>query len=456
MGKPPHDGDAGALCRIALPLACAYVAETIMSVGNLMIVGRLGAGPLAGVGLASNLLLYLLVVGMDVVGIVSVLLAEAHGRGDREDLSNTLGQGLWLATLVSMPGMVLCWILPQILRLSGEAREVVQQTVLYLHPAVWCVLPTLWTAVLRSFLAVVGRTRPIMLISVVSVGIDLLICYLLVLGRLDRLGIGVAGAGYARSIASTLALIALVAYVSRCTEIRQFRPFRGLTRIHPKRWLEILKLGLPAAGFTLAENGLFSAVGVLMGLVGTSALAASQIGLSAIEPGVMMAFAMGDAATVRIGLWAGRGDIRGVKKAAHSAFILGTVLMCAVGVILWTNARKITSLFIDAGDPANHEVVRLTLVFLSIAAVFQVLDGLQIIATRALWGIKDTVTPVWVAILCFWFVGVGGGCILTFSLKRGSSGLWWGLATGLATAALLLVWRFEASVDRMNAGGGRR
>jgi len=58
MHRPLHDGDAAALCRIALPLAGAYVAETIMSVGNLMIVGRLGAGPLAGVGLASNLLLY--------------------------------------------------------------------------------------------------------------------------------------------------------------------------------------------------------------------------------------------------------------------------------------------------------------------------------------------------------------------------------------------------------------
>ena len=64
---------------------------------------------------------------------------------------------------------------------------------------------------------------------------------------------------------------------------------------------------------------------------------------------------------------------------------------------------------------------------------------------------KDTVTPVWVAILGFWFVGIGGGCILTFSLKRGGSGLWWGLATGLATAAALLVWRFEAGVDRMQA-----
>lgn len=451
MDRPLHDGDAPALCRIALPLAGAYVAETIMSVGNVMIVGRLGAGPLAGVGLASNLLLYLLVVAMDVVGIVSVLLAEAHGRGDREHLSNTLGQGLWLAALVSIPGMTLCWILPEILRLSGEAREVVQQTALYLHPAVWCVLPTLWIAVLRSFLAVVGRTRPIVLISAVSVGIDLLICYLLVLGRRDVHGIGVAGAGYARSIASTFALIAMAAYVSRCTEMRQFCPFRGLTRIHPKSWLEILKLGLPAAGFTLAENGLFSAVGVLMGLVGTAALAASQIGLSAIEPGVMMAFAIGDAATVRIGLWAGRGDIRGIRKAAHSAFILGTVFMCVVGVILWTNARKIISLFIGASDAANHEVVRLTLVFLSIAAVFQVFDGLQIIATRALWGMKDTVTPVWVAILGFWFVGIGGGCILTFSLKRGGSGLWWGLATGLATAAALLVWRFEAGVDRMQA-----
>ena len=122
--------------------------------------------------------------------------------------------------------------------------------------------------------------------------------------------------------------------------------------------------------------------------------------------------------------------------------------MFLVSSLLWLNARKIVALFIDTSAAANSETVRLAIMFLSIAAVFQVFDGLQVIGTRILWGIRDTVTPVWVAILGFWLVGIGGGCCLTFGLKLGGSGLWWGLAIGLAVAALLLVWRFEVEVRR--------
>ena len=179
-----EQGDVRTLFEIALPLSGAYIAETAMPLGNAMIVGRLGAEALAGVGLASNLLLFLLAVGIDVVGITSVLMAESRGRGDDLDLSNTIGQGLWLATLLSIPGMILCWILPDILRASGEPNGVVEQARLYLHSAAWCVLPTFWNAVIRSFAIAVGRTRPIMFITTASVVANLLMCYVLVFGGL--------------------------------------------------------------------------------------------------------------------------------------------------------------------------------------------------------------------------------------------------------------------------------
>jgi len=249
---------------------------------------------------------------------------------------------------------------------------------------------------------------------------------------------------------SALALIAVVIYFARSSEVRHFPPFRGLVRTRPQKLWVILRLGLPAAGFTLIENGLFGAVGLLMGFLGTAALAASQIGLTAIEFGAMMAFAIGDAAVVRIGLWAGRDDPRGIIRSAHAALLLGTTVMFVLSSLLWLNAKRVVALLLDSSAAANLESVRLAVVFLSIAAVFQVFDGLQIIGTRILWGIRDAVTPVWVAVLGFWIVGIGGGCLLTFGLKLGGSGLWWGLAIGLATAAALLVWRFEVQVRRIH------
>ena len=83
-----------------------------------------------------------------------------------------------------------------------------------------------------------------------------------------------------------------------------------------------------------------------------------------------------------------------------------------------------------------------------IAAIFQVFDGLQAIASRALRGVKDTVAPLWLAGFGYWVLGVGGGCLLAFPLGLGAVGLWWGMALGLIVTGSLLAWRFVRLTGR--------
>jgi MATE family multidrug resistance protein len=83
-----------------------------------------------------------------------------------------------------------------------------------------------------------------------------------------------------------------------------------------------------------------------------------------------------------------------------------------------------------------------------IAAIFQVFDGLQAIASHALRGIKDTVAPLWLAGFGYWVLGIGGGSLLTFPLGLGVVGLWWGLACGLIVTGSLLAWRFHRLTGR--------
>jgi MATE family multidrug resistance protein len=102
----------------------------------------------------------------------------------------------------------------------------------------------------------------------------------------------------------------------------------------------------------------------------------------------------------------------------------------------------ITRVFLEPGDPGFERVSALAARLLVIVAVFQVFDGLQAIASRALRGMKDTVAPLWLAGFGYWVLGIGGGCLLTFPLGLGAEGLWWGLALGLIVTGNLLAWRF--------------
>ena len=105
--------------------------------------------------------------------------------------------------------------------------------------------------------------------------------------------------------------------------------------------------------------------------------------------------------------------------------------------------RSITAIYLDLGDAGNLATARTAVQLLVIGGVFQVFDGLQVIAAGALRGYRDTALPMMIAAFGYWGVGFAGGWSLAFPLGLGAVGLWCGLALGLATVALLLTWRLH-------------
>ena len=115
--------------------------------------------------------------------------------------------------------------------------------------------------------------------------------------------------------------------------------------------------------------------------------------------------------------------------------------MSAAAVVLWTAPEAIIAIYVDIADPANRDVVQIAWRLLAIAALFQVFDGMQVIAAGALRGYKDTMTPMLLAAFGYWGAGFAGGWLLAFPLGYGPVGLWCGLALGLAVVAILLTLR---------------
>jgi MATE family multidrug resistance protein len=117
--------------------------------------------------------------------------------------------------------------------------------------------------------------------------------------------------------------------------------------------------------------------------------------------------------------------------------------MGGAAVAFWTLPEAIVALYLDMSDPANAQVIDLAVRLLGVAAVFQVFDGVQVAASGALQGLKDTRVPMLIAIATYWGVGLTSGAWLGFSLGWGAVGFWWGLVAGLAAAAVLLGLRFH-------------
>jgi MATE family multidrug resistance protein len=266
--------------------------------------------------------------------------------------------------------------------------------------------------------------------------------YVLMFGKLGLPAYGLVGAGIASSIANTFSFVAMLGIVLLDRRFRRFYLLGHFWRADWRRFVEIFRIGLPIGSILLLEVGLFSSALYIMGLIGTAELAAHQIAVQVAATSFMVPLGIGQAATVRVGLFAGAGDADGVRRAGWTAQGLGLAFMATMAVVMWSLPTTLVGLFLDLDRTESAPVVALAVEFLTFAALFQVVDGAQTIAIGMLRGLKDTRVPAILAGIGYWGIGFPAALGLAFGAGMGGAGVWAGLALGLTAVAALQVWRF--------------
>jgi multidrug resistance protein, MATE family len=201
----------------------------------------------------------------------------------------------------------------------------------------------------------------------------------------------------------------------------------------------MVRLGAPIGFQQMLEMGVFSAIGVLMGILGTREMAAHQIALNLASLTFMVPLGVGAAAAVRVGHAAGEGDAHGVRERARTALVCGVGFMVCTGVVLLVAPRAIASLY-----TTNLPVAALAATLIPIAGVFQVFDGIQAVSAGVLRGLGDTRAPFLINLAGFWLAGFPVSIALGFYTPLGALGLWWGLVAGLIVVSVLLLARVRS------------
>ena len=290
-----------------------------------------------------------------------------------------------------------------------------------------------------------------MLISFLAVGFNIVANNALMFGRWGFPELGLVGTAYASALAFTLSFILLALYVSRL--YGRFAIFSRLRSPDPKMMRDLLVIGVPIALTLGFEVGMFSTTGFLMGLLGQAELAAQQIAMQTASVTFMVPLGLSVATSIRVGQAVGQGDRAASRRAGFTGMAMSAVFMCFTALAFWLAPHFIIGLYLDTSLTENANVVALATSFFAIAAMFQIFDGFQVSAAGALRGLKDTRVPMFITLLSYWIIGIGSGVWLCFGLGLGGRGLWFGLVLGLATAALLLSWRFYwlVSISKVDA-----
>ena len=450
---PSRGGEAMTMLRISLPIAAGFLAEMGMHLTDTIIIGRqLGSIAFSAVTVSGNILWSILFLAMAVVSIVGTLAAQSHGAGDHKTISHVVRQGFWIATVLSVPAVILGWNMAPLLHVFGQDDRVVAIANQYMQALVWSFLPYMWFTVLRNFVTALARTVSVMVVTVAAIGLNFVVVYSLVTGAFGLPAMGPRGAGFGTTLVNWAMFAALAFHVTRAEPFRGYRVFSQLERIDLSVCARIFRLGIPASGTYAIESGLFIIVQLLMGIIGIAALSANQVAYTFGGLVFMIPAAISHAAAARVGFWLGAGNLPAMRQSGFIAFGLCIPYMAMTSLFMWFFPRVIVGIFLDAGSADAASIMSIAVTLLAIGAVFQIVDGTQYIALGALRGINDTTVPFWLGLVGYWGIGLGIGYPLAFSFGWGPAGLWSGMAVGLAVTSAMLTWRFHHRSAVMLAG----
>ena len=429
--------------KLAVPLAGAQVAQAIVGFVDTLMMGHLGAESLAAGGLASSVFQLVLNTCGGFVMAVSPLAAEAYGAGQRTQVERIARQGLWLSVFIAVPMMLVISHLNGVMIHLGQAEQTVKLADGYLDYILWGFFPAIGFAMLRGYVSALSQARPVMFIVVLGTIANITGNYILGYGKWGFPRMELAGLGLASGLSFWFMFLALFLYICRNQTLRAYQFWRELQRVRPQILGRLMVVGTSIAVTIAVGYGLCTAVTFMMGNLGTETLAAHQTVYQTVLLLFMVPLGMSYAATARVGQWMGQGNRHGTRQAGNVSITAaaGFMALTAIGLVVFR--QQIIGIYLDVNDPATAGVIRLAIPMLMVAALAQLLDGIQRVAMGSLYGLQDTRAPMILSIMTFWGVGLVGGYVLGFIFNFGGIGLWIGQSIGVAVAGVIFLRRFH-------------
>jgi MATE family multidrug resistance protein len=436
------------MLRLAAPLALTELGWLSMGFVDTVMVGRLpdSATAIGAVSLGTTLFYTIGIFGSGIMLGLDTLIAQAYGAGQLEKCHRTLWNAIYLALVLSPMVMAAVLACVPLFPRFGLPVLVVAATVPFLKALIWSTLPLALYFVLRRYLQAMNIVKPVVFTLVSANLVNVLGNWTLVYGHLGAPPLGVAGSGWSTCLSRVYMVLALAVAVVYYDRKRASGLWRASRKPEWRRMRELLQLGLPAASQLLAEIGAFTLATFLVGKLGALPLAGHQIALNVASFTYMVPLGIGSAAAVRVGQSVGAGDVRGAARAGWMALFFGAGFMSCSGLTLLLFSRPIARVYTP-----EARVVHVGAVLLIVAAIFQLFDGLQVVATGALRGAGNTRIPMLANLIGYWIIGLPLGAWLCFRMNYGALGMWAGLCLALVLIGSILVAVWQHKVKSMGA-----
>ncbi|WP_454245257.1 MATE family efflux transporter [Psychroflexus sp. MBR-150] len=428
--------------KLAFPIMLGQLGHVLVGLVDNIMVGHLGAVPLAAISLGNTLVFFALFIGIGFSFAITPLVAEAEGEQNFNRGRKVFQNGVVMCSLNGVILFVLIYFTKPILFYLNQPPSVVEAAFPYLNIVAFSLIPLMVFQAFKQFADGLSLTKYAMYATLIANVLNIVLNYFLIYGIWIFPRLEIEGAAISTLISRIVMLVLLIFILkSRAT----LKPYfsKLIQKVDVFIFKKLLSLGFPTALQMLFEGGIFTATVILAGTLGAEVQAANQIALNLASMTFVVAVGLGVTATIRVANQKGKKQFFDMKHIANSIFFQILLIEIVFAVIFIVFRNVLPEFYIQ-----DEEVIRLAANLLIIAALFQISDGLQVGILGALRGLQDVIVPTFICFVAYWLIGFPVSYYFGQDQRLGESGIWLGLLTGLSASALMLYVRFYIVVRR--------
>ncbi|WP_294534568.1 MATE family efflux transporter [uncultured Bacteroides sp.] len=434
-----------ALVSLGLPIVIGQIGVIILGFADTLMIGHHSTAELGAASFVNNVfnlaIIFSTGFSYGLTPIVGGLFGTSQYAPAGQALRNSLLANSLVAFLITLCMSVLYWNVESL----GQPEELIP----LIKPYYLVLLASLVFVMLfncfKQFTDGITDTRTAMWILLGGNVLNIFGNYLLIYGKCGLPELGLLGAGI-----STLFSRMVMVVVFVCIFLRSSRFVRYKVGFLRMGWSKAMFCRLNGLGWPIAfqmgmETASFSLSAIMIGWLGTIALASHQVMLAISQFTFMMYYGMGAAVAVRVSNFNGQRDIVNVRRAAYAGFHMMMALGAVLSLIVFLFRNQLGSWFTD-----SPEVVTMVTSLIVPFLIYQFGDGLQITFANALRGISDVKPMMLIAFIAYFVISLPVGYLCGFVLDWGIVGVWMAFPFGLTSAGWMLWWRFRSMTQSVS------
>ncbi len=423
---------------LAWPLVITQVGHIITGMVDTIFLGKIGPTEQAACILSNNLYVLLLVFGIGVSYATTPLVTDAHHNNDVQKKASLFKNSLVLNLSVAVLCFVILFLSSGALKYMQQPDEVVTLAVPFFDVLIFSMIPVSLFFTCKQYCEGLANTRMALIISVAGNLLNIVLNYLLIYGKFGFPELGYLGSAWASFIARAFMGISFLIFIFRSPLTKEIGIVYKQVKINWVELKDLAHIGLNSGAQFTFEVAAFAIAGLMAGTFGKEQIDAHGIALSIAAFTYMFASGISSAATIRVSVYNAQQNWLEIKNAGYTALKLVLLVMAAFGLLF-----LIFSTILPLGFSDEIEIIKLASKLLIIAAMFQLFDGIQVVAIGALRGLEDVKYPTIITLVGYWLIALPLAYLLAFTFKMETVGIWIALLTALTFVAVALFWRFN-------------